>query len=956
MALRDMFISIGYVINPEGLSEADQRANAFRDNLLGAEAQGQQMGAAIAAAGATATASMGEAAQAAEGLAGWWEVNQQRVEGFGAQLKEYRKILAGISGATLGVIGFSIKTAADFEAAMSRVAAISGASDEELKLLTKTAEQLGATTVFSATQAAEGMQYLAMAGFSVEETIAAMPGLLDAAAAAKADLGRTADIVSNILSGFGLAAGEAGRVADVLTATFTSSNTTLESLGETMKMVAPVAAALGIEIEEVAALTAVLGDAGIQGSMAGTSLRMILTSLAAPTGAAAKAVEELGLQITDAAGNMLPITSIIDQIAQKTADMGAAQRAAYLEALAGRQGVSALSAIMQVGAARIDEYAASLRGSAGIAAEVAAKQMDNLHGALEEMRSAWEGAQIAIGNAFIPVLRLGARALTAVINVFNALPGPVKTAIAVGTGFVGVLSTMALTLSFILPQIPTLVKGFGLLKTGIASLGAIAGKVGAVISTSWLPITLTIAGVVAAVFILQDVLMALRGEGDTLTARVIAWGKAFGSGIIARVKEFSITWKVVSTVVRGAWGALRRIIDWGKAFGGAVVTRVQDFWQTLGRISHIFSPITRGLSRLLGWGREARANLVGPADAFGKVLRIAGNILEVVFVPSLIYAGAVAAGRFAMSIGRSITRLVSLGAQSAKAGLGIAKMGAQLLIAGVRQAATFTANIVQAGVALGVKLITGLAGATKTALAFNAALLANPITWVVVGIVALAAGIYLLVKHWDRAKAAVVNVWNTISESVGNAIQSAVDWFVTLPERTMAALGNWWQSIKDWFANTFNFGEVLSNAFNAAMNLIPAPLRGIAEKIMAFFPQSPAKEGPLTRLDAVGEGLVGEVAGGIERTSMAELESALDDLPLPSARRAVGTDYAAPVAAGSAAGMPYAPAITVNVQVDARGTTAEDAESIGQMTADKIRDILDQWVRENFRSVVMQEV
>ena len=103
---------------------------------------------------------------------------------------------------------------------MSRVAAISRASDEELKLLTKTAEQLGATTVFSATQAAEGMQYLAMAGFSVEETIAAMPGLLDAAAAAKADLGRTADIVSNILSGFGLAAGEAGRVADVLTATF----------------------------------------------------------------------------------------------------------------------------------------------------------------------------------------------------------------------------------------------------------------------------------------------------------------------------------------------------------------------------------------------------------------------------------------------------------------------------------------------------------------------------------------------------------------------------------------------------------------------------------------------------------------------------------------------------------------------------------------------------------------
>lgn len=878
MALRDMFISIGYAINPEGLSEADQRANAFRDNLLGAEAQGQQMGAAIAAAGATATASMGEAAQAAEGLAGWWEVNQQRVEGFGAQLKEYRGILAGISAATLGVIGFSVKTAADFEAAMSRVAAISRASDEELKLLTKTAEQLGATTVFSATQAAEGMQYLAMAGFSVQDTIAAMPGLLDAAAAAKSDLGRTADIVSNILSGFNMEAEQAGRVADVLTATFTSSNTTLESLGETMKLVAPVAAALGIEIEEVAALTAVLGDAGIQGSMAGTSLRTILTSLAAPTGAAARAVQELGLQITDAAGNMLPITSIIDQIARKTASMGAAQRAAYLEMLAGREGVSALSAIMSVGSARIDEYTASLRASGGIAAEVAAKQMDNLHGALEEMRSAWEGAQIAIGNAFIPVLRLGARALTAVINVFNALPGPVKTAIAVGTGFVGVLSAMALTLSFILPQIPTLIKGFGLLKVGIASLGATAGKVGAVISASWLPITLAIAGVVAAVFVLQDVMMYLRGEGDTLTARVIAWGRAFGE------------------------------------------------------------------------------NLAGKVERFSGVLKVAGGILGSIFGPRLIYVSAVAAGRFATSMAKSIASVVSMGVQSAKASVGLAKMGAQLFVAGVRQVAMFTANIVQAGVALGVKLITGLAGATKAALAFNATLLANPITWVVAGIVALGVGIYALVKNWDAASEAIRNVWDTIATSVGNAINAAVDWFVTLPERTLTALGGWWDAIKSWFAKSFNFGEVLSNALDAAMNLIPAPLRGIAEKIMAFFPQSPAKEGPLTRLDAVGEGLVGEVAGGIERTSMAELESALDDLSLPSARRAVGTDYAAPVAAGSAAGMPYAPAITVNVQVDARGTTAEDAESIGQMTADKIRDILDQWVRENFRSVVMQEV
>lgn len=693
MALREMLINIGFQIDPAGLAQADAQADAFRDNLLGAQVRGQELGATMADVGAEITASTDEASEAAKGLAGWWEVNQQRVEGFGAQLKEYRGILAGISAATLGVIGFSVKTAADFEAAMSRVAAISRASDEELKLLTKTAEQLGATTVFSATQAAEGMQYLAMAGFSVQDTIAAMPGLLDAAAAAKSDLGRTADIVSNILSGFGMAAGEAGRAADVLTATFTSSNTTLESLGETMKMVAPVAAALGIEIEEVAALTAVLGDAGIQGSMAGTSLRMILTSLAAPTGAAAKAVEELGLQITDAAGNMLPITSIIDQIAQKTADMGAAQRAAYLEALAGRQGVSALSAIMQVGAARIDEYAASLRGSAGIAAEVAAKQMDNLHGALEEMRSAIEGAQIAIGNAFIPVLRVGARAITSVVTAFNKLPAPLQTTIAVGLGVVGVVSSLALAASFLIPQIGAAIKMFGALKAGFAALKISATATGIAVNAALWPIVLAIGAVVAAGLILQDVWMHLRGEGDTLTGRIIEW---------------------VGT------------------------------WQ----------------------------------DKFGGI----------------------------------------------------------------------------------------------------------------------------------------------------------VDWFRELPARTLGALSDWWGSIKTWFAETFDFGSVLSSALESAWNLIPKPLQGIAERIMGFFPQSPAKEGPLTELDQVGRGMVGELARGME------------DAEFP------GGAGGFPVSGGGGI------ALNLTVNVDAGGATADDAEVIGQTTAERIREVVEDIVRESFYSTVMQEV
>src|SRR5690606_20473758 len=487
----------------------------------------------------------------------------------------------------------------------------------------------GATTAFSASQAAEGMTYLAMAGFNVEQTIAAMPGLLATAAAAGSDLGRTADIVSNILSGFGLRAEETTRIADVLAATFTSSNTTLESLGETMKLVAPVAASLGMEIEDVAALTAMLGNAGLQGTVAGTALRTILTSLAAPTGAAAKAISELKIQTVDAAGNMLPITDILDQIARATAHMGDAQRAAYLEMLAGREGVSALSALMKVGAREIKAYADTLRNSAGVSAEVADRMMDNLKGAMEELGGAIETAQITIGNAFVPVLRLGAQSLGALINVFNRLPGPVQTAIAVGLGAVAMLSTMALTASFLIPQIGTVVKGFTVLKARLMMVGAAGAKAGAAIAAAWLPVTLTIMGVVAAALLLQDVWMYLRGEGDTLTGRAIAWAKTFG----------------------------------------------ETLPESLGR--------------------------------YGTVLKVVGGLLAAVFGPRLIYVSGVAAGRFAVSMARAAVNTAMLGMQGAKASVGIVRMGAQLLLAGVRHAAMFTGGIIRAGIALGAQLLGG---------------------------------------------------------------------------------------------------------------------------------------------------------------------------------------------------------------------------------------------------------
>lgn len=180
-------------------------------------------------------------------------------------LKAIGKATVATTAAIAGVGIAATKVGSDFEAAMSRVGAISGATGKEFKMLEKTAMELGKTTVFSASEAAEGMQYLAMAGYDANEIVAAMPGVLNAAAAGQVELGTAADITSNVLSGFGLQASETSRVADVLTKAFTSSNTSMESLGETMKYAAPIARAAGFSLEETAAAAGVLGDAGIQG-------------------------------------------------------------------------------------------------------------------------------------------------------------------------------------------------------------------------------------------------------------------------------------------------------------------------------------------------------------------------------------------------------------------------------------------------------------------------------------------------------------------------------------------------------------------------------------------------------------------------------------------------------------------------------------------------------------------
>lgn len=322
-------------------------------------------------------------------------------------------ITKGIAAIGIGkLFSEAVKTGMDFEAQMSRVKAISGATGEEFAKLKEQAKQLGADTAFSATEAAEGMENLASAGFSTSEIIAAMPGMLDLAASSGEDLASSADIAASTLRGFGLEASSAGHVADVLAKNAAATNAAVADTGEAMKYVAPVAKTMGIEFEETAAAIGIMADAGIKGSQAGTTLRGALSRIAKPTKAMQETMDSLGLSFYDSNGKMKSLADITEMLETKMSGLTDEQKNQALVTLFGQESLSGMMALMDRGSGEVRKLTDEYKNCDGSAKDMAKTMQDNLSGAVEEFGGSVES--------------LG-------IEIFENIEGPLKKAVRSGT-------------------------------------------------------------------------------------------------------------------------------------------------------------------------------------------------------------------------------------------------------------------------------------------------------------------------------------------------------------------------------------------------------------------------------------------------------------------------------------------------------------------------------------------
>ncbi|EME7093583.1 phage tail tape measure protein [Enterococcus faecium] len=430
----------------------------FSSTYKKAEAQAKALG--------KQTETVGSRSQAASARtrAAWAEAGTTMTK-VGAGMTKYvtLPVVAGFAAAT--------KVGMEFEAQMSRVQAILGATPSDMKKLNSQAKQLGADTAFSAKEAADGMEQLASAGFNTNEVMEAMPGLLDLAAISGKDVGMASEYAASAVRQFQLDASNTGHVADVFARAAADTNAETRDMGYALKYAGTAANSAGWSLEQTAAAIGIMSDAGIKGEQAGTTLRGALTRLMKPTKAMYDTMEQYGISVYDSNGKMKSLSGITEQLQSKLGGLSDEQKNNALATLFGTESLSGMLALMNAGPEEINKLTKSLENSDGSAQKMAKTMQNNLKGALEEAGGSLETMAITVYEDLEPALTRIVKAITGMINAFSGLPAPVRKFIVVFAA----IAAAAGPVMWVLGKMTTFILGW---PTTIANVIKILGKLG----------------------------------------------------------------------------------------------------------------------------------------------------------------------------------------------------------------------------------------------------------------------------------------------------------------------------------------------------------------------------------------------------------------------------------------------------------------------------------------------
>ena len=472
------------------------------------------------------------------------------------------KLLPVTAGIT--VLGTAaVKTGADFDSAMSKVAAVSGATGEDLEALRAKAREMGSQTKFSASEAAEAMNYMAMAGWKTEDMLSGIEGVMNLAAASGEDLATTSDIVTDALTAFGLTAADSAHFADVLAAASSNANTNVSMMGETFKYAAPVAGSLGFSVEDTAQAIGLMANAGIKSTQAGTSLRSIMTALAGDVKFCGESIGEVEIQTTNADGSMRELSDILADCRVAFSGLSESEQASAAQALVGKNAMSGFLALMNAAPTDIDKLSGAISNCDGTSLSMAETMQDNLAGQLTILKSQLEELAISFSDILMPVIRSIVSHMQGLVDKLNQLDPQTKETIVK-------IALVAAALGPLLIVIGKTISGIGsvlsLVSKAPAAIGAVKGGITAV--TGALGVSMgTILAVVAAIAALVAAFMHLWKTNENFKNNILGIWEQIKStfsgltqGITDRINALGFNFESFTDMLKAAWDALCNLL------------------------------------------------------------------------------------------------------------------------------------------------------------------------------------------------------------------------------------------------------------------------------------------------------------------------------------------------------------------------------------------------------------
>lgn len=507
----------------------------------------------------------------------------QKTRAFGEKTTEAGKKLLPVSAAIGGLGAAAVKTASDFDASMSNVQAISGATAEDMEILREKAREMGEKTKFSATEAGDAMSYMAMAGWKTGDMLGGIEGIMNLAAASGEDLATTSDIVTDALTAFGMTAEESGNLADIMAAASSNANTNVSLLGESFKYVAPLFGAMNYSAEDAATALGLMANAGIKGSQAGTSLKTAIANMVSPTDSMAAVMDKYELSLTNTDGTMKSFSEVMEMLRGKMGGLSETEQAAAASTLFGKEAMAGMLSIINAAPADYEKLTNAVDNADGSAKNMADTMNDNLAGQITILKSQLQELAISIGETLMPYIKKAVEVIQKIVDKFNGMSDAQKKLIVVIGIIIAALGPLLIIIGKVSLGISAVTGAF----SKLSGIGGVVTKFGGIVKTVLSgignavkvlfglimahPIIAVITVIVGALILLYTKCEWFRDGVNAIIAAVVDFFKNFGknakevfdlfvttiSGAVNKVIEF---FKNLWTDIKNIWGSIKDFV------------------------------------------------------------------------------------------------------------------------------------------------------------------------------------------------------------------------------------------------------------------------------------------------------------------------------------------------------------------------------------------------------------